>query len=67
MTDRHGHNERYAIDTAKANAELGWNPTTTFEDGIKLTIGWYKENQWWLDECNKTNQEWLNMKYTNRK
>lgn len=67
VADRHGHDQRYAIDPAKANAELGWNPTTTFEDGIKLTIDWYKENQWWLDECNKTNQEWLNKNYTDRK
>lgn len=67
VADRHGHDQRYAIDPAKANAELGWGPTTTFEDGIKLTIDWYKENQWWLDECNKTNQEWLNKNYTNRK
>lgn len=67
VADRHGHDQRYAIDPAKANAELGWGPTTTFEDGIKLTIDWYKENQWWLDECNKTNQEWLNKNYTDRK
>lgn len=67
VADRHGHDQRYAIDPAKANAELNWNPTTTFEDGIKLTIDWYKENQWWLDECNKTNQEWLNKNYTDRK
>lgn len=67
VADRHGHNQRYAIDPAKANAELSWNPTTTFEDGIKLTIDWYKENQWWLDVCNKRNQEWLSMNYTDRK
>ena len=67
VADRHGHDQRYAIDPAKANAELNWNPTTTFEDGIKLTIDWYKENQWWLDECNRTNQEWLNKNYTDRK
>lgn len=67
IADRHGHDQRYAIDPAKANAELNWNPTTTFEDGIKLTNDWYKENQWWLDECNKTNQEWLNKNYTDRK
>lgn len=52
---------------AKAMAELGWQPTTTFEDGIKLTIEWYKQNQWWLDECNASNQEWLKKNYTDRK
>ncbi|MGN0807255.1 MAG: dTDP-glucose 4,6-dehydratase [Candidatus Coproplasma sp.] len=67
VADRHGHDQRYAIDPAKAMAELGWQPTTTFEDGIKLTIEWYKQNQWWLDECNASNQEWLKKNYTDRK
>lgn len=67
VADRHGHDQRYAIDPAKANAELNWNPNTSFEDGIKLTIEWYKKNQWWLDECNKTNQEWLKKNYIDRK
>ena len=67
VADRHGHDQRYAIDPAKANSELGWNPTTLFEDGIKKTIDWYKDNQWWLDECNKNNMEWLEMNYSNRK
>ena len=31
--------------------ELGWSPTTTFEEGIKMTIKWYKDNMWWIDEC----------------
>ena len=57
VADRHGHDQRYAIDPTKATNELGWQPTTTFEDGIKLTIKWYKDNQWWLDECNASNQE----------
>src|SRR5574344_858293 len=67
VADRHGHDQRYAIDPAKAMAELGWQPTTTFEDGIKLTIEWYKQNQWWLDECNASNQEWLKKNYSDRK
>ena len=67
VADRHGHDRRYAINPAKAMAELGWQPTTTFEDGIKLTIEWYKENQWWLDECNANNQDWLKKNYTERK
>lgn len=67
VADRHGHDQRYAIDPAKAMAELDWQPTTTFEDGIKLTIEWYKENQWWLDECNVNNQDWLKKNYTDRK
>ena len=67
VADRHGHDQRYAIDPTKAMNELGWQPTTTFEDGIKLTIKWYKDNQWWLDECNASNQEWLKKNYSNRK
>lgn len=67
VADRHGHDQRYAIDPAKAMAELGWQPTTTFEDGIKQTIEWNKENQWWLDECNANNQEWLKKNYSDRK
>ena len=57
VADRKGHDRRYAIDPAKAMAELGWQPTTAFEDGIRLTIEWYKENQRWLDECNASNRE----------
>ena len=67
VADRHGHDQRYAIDPTKAMTELGWQPTTAFEDGIKLTIKWYKDNQWWLDECNASNQEWLKKNYSNRK
>ena len=51
VKDRKGHDQRYAIDPAKAMAELGWQPTIMFKDGIKMTIKWYKENSEWLDEC----------------
>lgn len=51
VADRHGHDQRYAIDPHKANVELGWNPVTTFEEGIKKTINWYKSNMCWVDEC----------------
>ncbi|MCR4661269.1 MAG: dTDP-glucose 4,6-dehydratase [Clostridia bacterium] len=51
VTDRKGHDQRYAIDPAKAMAELGWQPTIMFKDGIKLTIDWYKNHKDWLDEC----------------
>lgn len=57
VADRKGHDRRYAIDPAKAMRDLGWKPTTMFKDGIKLTIDWYKKNQWWLDEC--TSGEYL--------
>ena len=51
VTDRKGHDQRYAIDPGKAMKELGWAPTTMFEDGIKLTIQWYKDHMDWLKEC----------------
>ena len=51
VADRKGHDRRYAIDPSKANAELGWGPTTMFKDGIKLTIQWYKDNMDWMNEC----------------
>ena len=66
VADRHGHDLRYAIDPAKAMKELGWAPTTMFKDGIKLTIKWYQEHKDWLDECVKSEQEWLEKNYNNR-
>ena len=48
VTDRKGHDMRYAIDPTKIKNELGWYPETKFEDGIKKTIKWYLENKkWW--------------------
>lgn len=48
VTDRKGHDTRYAIDPTKIHDELGWLPETKFEDGIKKTIKWYLENrEWW--------------------
>jgi len=48
VEDRKGHDMRYAMDHSKITNELGWNPTVTFEEGIKKTIQWYKDNEsWW--------------------
>ncbi len=48
VKDRRGHDRRYAIDWSKINRELGWKPKHDFEQALKLTINWYKENQgWW--------------------
>ncbi len=49
VTDRAGHDMRYAIDATKINEELGWKPSLQFEEGISKTIDWYLENQLWLD------------------
>ena len=48
VSDRPGHDIRYAIDASKIQAELGWSPDETFESGIRKTVAWYLENQpWW--------------------
>lgn len=49
VTDRPGHDLRYAIDSSKVEKELGWDRTYTFEDGIKETVDWYLNNQEWID------------------
>ena len=48
VQDRLGHDKRYAIDNTKIQTELGWQPSLTFEEGIKLTIEWYLNNQDWI-------------------
>lgn len=48
VEDRLGHDKRYAIDNTKIQTELGWEPSLTFEEGIKLTIDWYLKNQDWM-------------------
>ena len=50
VTDRKGHDRRYAIDPTKIGRELGWQPTTKFDDGIQRTIAWYQTHEaWWAD------------------
>ena len=49
VTDRAGHDLRYAIDSTKLQRELGWEPSLQFEEGIEKTVRWYLENQEWLD------------------
>lgn len=49
VTDRAGHDMRYAIDSRKLQSELGWEPSLQFEEGIERTVRWYLENQEWLD------------------
>ena len=53
VEDRLGHDRRYAISNDKITSELGWKPSITFEEGIKLTIDWYLNNQKWIDSINK--------------
>ena len=48
VEDRKGHDMRYAMDHTKISKELGWQPSVTFEEGIKKTVDWYEKNRdWW--------------------
>ena len=70
VADRHGHDQRYAIDPQKAMDELGWRPTTMFKDGIVLTIDWYMsdEGRKWTKECTSGEYlKWIEKNYTERK
>ena len=49
VTDRAGHDLRYAIDATKLHRELGWSPSLQFEEGIDKTVRWYLDNQAWMD------------------
>ncbi|MEI6752654.1 MAG: dTDP-glucose 4,6-dehydratase [Paludibacter sp.] len=49
VTDRAGHDLRYAIDSSKLQRELGWKPSLQFEEGLEKTVDWYMENQEWMD------------------
>lgn len=51
VQDRPGHDRRYALDSSKIQKELGWKPETSFEDGIRRTIEWYKANNEWLEHA----------------
>lgn len=49
VTDRPGHDRRYAIDPAKAERELGWTPSENFASGLARTVDWYLANRWWWE------------------
>ncbi|MCI8812203.1 MAG: dTDP-glucose 4,6-dehydratase [Oscillibacter sp.] len=67
VTDRKGHDMRYAIDPAKIHGELGWLPTTMFADGIKKTIQWYLDNRgWWESIISGEYQDYYEKMYGNR-
>ena len=50
VKDRAGHDMRYAIDASKIKNELGWEPSVTFEEGLRSTVDWYLSNEKWLDD-----------------
>ena len=67
VTDRPGHDMRYAIDPTKIHTELGWLPATKFEDGIKKTIKWYLDNKtWWQNIINGEYKNYYERHYKGR-
>ena len=67
VTDRAGHDLRYAIDSAKLHKELGWSPSLQFEEGIEKTIRWYLDNQDWMEHVTSGDyQKYYEEMYANR-
>ena len=67
VTDRPGHDMRYAIDPTKIHTELGWLPETKFDDGIKATINWYLENEsWWKNILSGDYQNYFQKMYVDK-
>jgi dTDP-glucose 4,6-dehydratase len=67
VTDRPGHDRRYAIDARKLEAELGWKPAETFDTGIRKTVEWYLANPDWVSHVQSgAYRDWVNQNYTGR-
>ena len=67
VTDRPGHDRRYAIDPSKIHRELGWLPKTTFDEGIQKTVRWYLDNrQWWEEILSGEYQNYFEKMYAGR-
>ena len=67
VTDRKGHDLRYAIDSTKLKNELGWEPSLQFEEGIEKTVKWYLDNQAWMDNITSGDyQKYYEGMYQNR-
>jgi dTDP-glucose 4,6-dehydratase len=67
VTDRPGHDRRYAIDASKIQRELGWKPAETFETGIRKTVQWYLDNQGWVSNVQSgAYRTWVEKNYQGR-
>ncbi len=67
VTDRPGHDRRYAIDARKLKQELGWEPSETFKSGLEKTVRWYLENDVWVKQVQSGEYKtWLEKNYDNR-
>ena len=68
VTDRPGHDRRYAIDATKIHRELGWKPAETFESGIRKTVQWYLANSGWVTNVQSGDyRNWLDQNYASRR
>ncbi len=67
ITDRAGHDYRYAMDPTKIKNELGWCPLENFDTGIRKTVQWYLDNQQWVNNVLSGDyKNWLIKNYNNR-
>ncbi len=67
VTDRPGHDRRYAIDARKTERELGWRPAETFETGMRKTVQWYLANQEWVRKVQSGDYlKWIDRNYSQR-
>jgi len=67
VTDRPGHDRRYAIDARKIERELGWRPRETFETGIRKTVQWYLDNSSWVERVQAgVYRQWMQKNYGER-
>lgn len=67
VTDRPGHDRRYAIDARKIERELGWRPAETFETGLRKTVLWYLENEDWVAQVQSGSyRQWIEQNYSER-
>ncbi len=67
VTDRAGHDLRYAIDATKLKTDLGWEPSLQFEEGLEKTVDWYLANETWLNNVTSGNyQHYYEEQYQNR-
>jgi dTDP-glucose 4,6-dehydratase len=68
ITDRPGHDRRYAIDATKIESELNWKPAETFETGLRKTVQWYLDNQAWVQQVlSGEYQQWVALQYDTTK
>ena len=67
VTDRQGHDLRYAIDSSRLKNELGWEPSLQFEEGLEKTVRWYLDNEEWLREVTSGDyQQYYEKMYSNK-